>query len=159
MGNRGGSRVRRRPVAEELLLGEGRRWDHEDAFEVRASEWDRRSAEPWVRHALEQAPRAVIWTARVAQCDPLRMRLAPGSGPDHTVGWRIRTSRPDVVHLEAHSPLLRGAVVGRRAGPTRLVVSTCVSYDRPRLARAAWAVVAPVRRKVARYRLGCAAGA
>ena len=85
------------------------------------------------------------------------MQLAPGSGPDHIIGWRIRTSRPDVVHLEAQSPPLRGDIVGRRAKPTCLVVSTYVSYHRPRPARAVWAVVAPVHRRVARYLLARAA--
>ena len=143
-------------VAEELLLGEGR-WDYADAFEVGVSERDRRSAEQWVRYAFEQAPWAVRWTARIAQRDLLRLRLARGSG--HIVGWRIRTSRPDVIHLEAQSPLLHAAIVARKPEPTCLVVSTYVSYDRPWLARVVWSIVAPVHRQVARYLLGRAGAA
>ena len=145
--------LRRPVVAEELLPGQGR-WDYADAFEVRVRERDRRSAEQWARAALEQAPLPVRWTARTAQRDLLRMQLAPRSAPGHIVGWRIRTSRPDVIVLEAQSPLLRGAIVARRVEPTRLVVSTYIFYSRPRSARAVWAVVAPVHRKVVRYLLG-----
>lgn len=148
--------MRRRTVAQEPLCGQGR-WDYADAFEVQVGQRDRRSAEQWVRSALERAPWAVRCTVRVAQRGLLGMHLAPGPGPDHIIGWRIRASHPDVVHLQAHSPLLRAAIIGRRAGPTRLVVSTYVSYTRPRPARALWAVVAPVHRAVARYLLGRAA--
>lgn len=158
MSNQPGSRVRRLPLvaAEELLLGDGR-WDYADAFEVRVSERDRRTAEQWVRYAFEQAPWAVRWTARIAQRDLLRMQLGPDPDPHHVVGWQVRTSLPDVVHLEAQSPLLRGAIVARRTEPTRVVASTYLSYRRPQAARAVWAVVAPVHRKVARYLLARAA--
>ena len=151
-------RVRRRPaVAEEqLLLGEGR-WDYADAFEVPVSGRDRRTAEQWVRHTFEQVPSVVRWTARIAQRDLLRMQLGPDPDPQHIIGWRICTSLPDVVHLEVQSPLLRGAIVGRTTEPTRLVMSTYLFYRRPRTARAVWAVVAPVHRKVVRYLLGRAA--
>jgi hypothetical protein len=146
-------------VAEEPLIGRDR-YDYADAFEIRVLESDRRSAEQFARCALEEAPRPVRWTARVVQRHLLRLRLGPRSSPDHIFGWKILTTKPDVIHLEAVSPLLgRGVLVGRRPDPTRVVITTYVFYARPALARVAWKIAGPLHRWVAGYVLEHAAAA
>jgi hypothetical protein len=151
-------RARRVPVvAEEPLIGRDR-YDYADAFEIRVRESDRRSAEQFARCALEEAPWAVRWTVRVVQRHLLRLRLGPRSSPDHIFGWKILTAKPDVIHLEATSPLLgRGVLVGRRPDPSCVVITTYVFYTRPALARVAWKIAGPLHRWVAGYLLEHAA--
>jgi hypothetical protein len=151
-------RARRVPVAAQEPLIDNGRYDYADAFEIRMSERDTRSAEQFARCALEQAPWPVRWTVRTVQVHLLRLRLSRGSSPDHLFGWNILTSQPDVIHLEATSPLLgRGVIVGRRPDPTRTVVTTYVFYTRPTPARVAWRIAGPLHRWVARYLLEHAA--
>jgi hypothetical protein len=147
-------RARRVPVvAEEPLIG-GDRYDYADAFEIRVREPDKRSAEQFARFALEQAPWPVRWTVRIVQRHLLRLRLGPRSSPDHIFGWKILTNQPDVIHLEAVSPLLgRGVLVGRRPDPTCAVITSYVFYTRPAPARVAWKIAGPLHRWVARYLL------
>jgi hypothetical protein len=151
-------RPRRLPVvAEEPLIGSDR-YDYADAFEVRVHEPDARSAEQFARCALEQAPWPVRWTIRLAHRHLLRLRLGPHSSPDHVLGWKIVTSQPEVIHLEAESPLLgRGVLVGRRVGPTCVVVTTYVFYARPAPAHLVWKITGPLHRRVAPYLLERAA--
>ena len=151
-------RARRIPVvAEEPLIGSDR-YDYADAFEIRLPEPDACSAEQFARCALEQAPWPVRWTVRIAQRYLLRLRLGPHSSPDHVFGWKILTSEPDVIHLEAVSPLLgRGVLVGRKVDPTRVVITTYVFYTRPAPARVAWTIAGPLHRRVARHLLERAA--
>jgi hypothetical protein len=88
----------------------------------------------------------------------LRLRLGPRSSPDHIFGWKILTAKPDVIHLEATSPLLgRGVLVGRRPDPSCVVITTYVFYTRPALARVAWKIAGPLHRWVAGYLLEHAA--
>lgn len=150
-------RARRVPVAaDEPLIGSNRA-DYADAFEIRLLEADGRSAEQLARCALEQAPWQVRWVTGVAHRYLLRLRLGPGSSRDHLFGWKILTSQPDVVHLEARSPLLgRGVLVLRRADPTDAVITTYLFYARP-AARVVWTVVGPLHRRIAPYLLELAA--
>ena len=150
----GAGRTRRVPVAAELIGGA--QYDYADAFEIRVTEPDARSAEQWARIALEQAPSPVRWVMLTA-FRGLGLRLGPRSSPDHILGWRIVASQPDVIHLEAVSPLLRGVVVGRRVDPTCVVVTTFVFYKRPAVARVAWAVAGPMHRRIVPYLLAHAA--
>src|SRR5438132_634101 len=115
-------RARRVPVeVDELLVGRGR-YDYADAFEIRLHTPDAPSAEQFVRCALEQLPLPVRWTIRIVHRHALRLRLGPRSSPDHMLGWKILTAQPDVIHLEAVSPLLgRGVLVGRKVDPNRVV--------------------------------------
>ena len=83
----------------------------------------------------------------------LRFHLGPPVSPSHMFGWRIVTSTPDVIRLEADGPLIRGILVGRRdSGPTA-VLMTYVFYVRPIPARIIWALVGPLHRKAAPYLL------
>jgi hypothetical protein len=158
MRDQGAPRARRIPVvAEEPLIGSDR-YDYADAFEIRVREPDARSAEEFTRWALEQAPWSVRWTIRIVQRHLLRLRLGPLSSPDHLLGWKILTSQPDVLHLEAVSPLLgRGAIVARRVDPTCAVVTTYLFYRRPAPARVLWKIAGPLHRRVVPYLLERAA--
>ncbi len=99
MRDQGAPRALRVPVvAEEPLIGSDR-YDDADAFENRLREPDTRSAEQFARCALDQAPWPVRWTVRIVQRNLLRVRLGPRSSPDHVFGWKILTSRPDLIHL------------------------------------------------------------
>jgi hypothetical protein len=144
-------------VADEPLIG-GDRYDYADAFEIRVREPDARTAEQFARCALEQAPWPVRWTVWIAHRYLLRMRLGPRSSPDHILGWKILTSQPDVIHLEAVSPLLgRGVLVLRRVDPTCVVITTYVFYTRPGPARVVWRIAGPLHRRIAPYLLEHAA--
>jgi hypothetical protein len=150
MEDQGALRARRVPVAiEEPLLGNDR-YDYADAFEIRLLESDARSSEQFARCALEEAPLPVRWIVRMAHRHLLRLDLGPDSSPDHVVGWKIITSRPDLLHLEAVSPLLgRGVLLGRRVSPTRATITTYLFYARPTPARVLWTLAGPLHRKVA----------
>jgi hypothetical protein len=140
-------------LAEERFVGR-EPYGYADAFAIRLPEPDMRSAEEFTRCALEEAPWLVRQTVSIAHRYVLRLRLGPRSSPDHVFGWKICTSEPDVVHLEAVSPLLgRGAIVARRPDPTRAVVTTYVFFARPSVGRAVWAVTGPVHRRVVAYLL------
>jgi hypothetical protein len=144
------------PVHEPLIAGG--RYDYADAFEVQLDESDARSAEEFARCALEDAPslvRGVVWFAHRYL---LRLRLGPRSSPDHVFGWKIRTSEPDMLCLEAQSPLLgRGVIVGRRPDRARTVITTYVFFARPAVARVLWTIAGPLHRQVAVYLLEYAA--
>ena len=153
-------RARRVPVPDrEPLIGNDQ-YDYADAFEIRLRESDARSAEEFARYALEEAPWPVRGTVWFAHRYVLRLRLGPRASPHHRFGWKILTSQPDVIHLEAVSPLLgRGVIVGRRPDPTRAVITTYVFFRRPALGRAIWTVTGPLHRSVAVYLLEHAAAA
>lgn len=145
------------PVPVEEPFPGGGRYDYADAFEVRVAGSDSRTAEQWARSALEQAPWIVRRTVLLAHRYVLRFRLGPLSSPDHVLGWTVVTSRPEVVRLEAESPLVRGIIVGRRPDPTRVVLTTFVVHRRRRAARVVWTFLAPIHRRVARALLAHAA--
>jgi len=144
-------------IAGEPLIG-GDSYDYADAFEIRLRASDARSAEEFARCALEEAPWLVREMVRIAHRYLLRLRLGPRGAPDHLFGWKTLTSLPDVIHLEAVSPLLgRAAIVGRRPDSTRMVVTTYLFFTRPALGHAVWAVVGPLHRRIAVYLLEYAA--
>ena len=151
-------RAGRVPVPSgEPLIGSDP-YDYADAFEIRLRESDARSAEEFARCALEEPLWPVRGTVWIAHRYLLRLRLGPRSSPDHLFGWKILTSQPDVIHLEAVSPLLgRGVIVGRRPDPTRTVVTTYVFFTRPALGRVLWAVAGPLHRRLVAYLLEHAA--
>ena len=130
--------------------------DYVDAFEVRTPGRDDRTAEEWIRSGLEGAPRWMRWVIVVVHRRVLGFRLGPLDGPDHVLGWRIVTSRPDEVRLEASSGLLAGALVGRRVDASSTRLTTLLFFGRPS-ARRVWAVVGPLHRRIAPYLLARAA--
>jgi hypothetical protein len=152
-------RARRVPVVADRGLPGSDRYDYADAFEIRVREPDPRSAEEFARFALEHAPWLLRWTIWIAHRYLLRLRLGPRTSPDHLLGWNIVSSRPDRVHLEAASPLLRGVLVGRRVTSRCAVVTTYVFFRRPRFARALWKIAGPLHRRIAPYLMERAAAA
>ncbi|MEA2446432.1 MAG: hypothetical protein QOK47_69 [Actinomycetota bacterium] len=149
--------VRRRAVvSEEPFIG-SERYDYADAFEIRTHRPQRGSAEQFARTALEQAPWPVRLAIRIAHRYLLRFRLGPASSPDHVLGWRILTSEPDVVVLEADAPLLRAVIIARKVDPTFAVAATYVFFTRPGPARFIWKIIGPLHRIVAPYLLKNAA--
>ena len=151
MKHQGGPRARRVPVATNEPLVAGDRFDYADAFEIRVREPDARSAEHFVRAALEHAPGSVRRTIRSVHRYVLGLRPDPRSSPDHLLGWKIVTSEHDVFHLEAESAVLRGVLVLRRADPTCAVITTYLFYKRPATARALWRIIGPLHRRIAPY--------
>ena len=149
-------------VAPTAMAPDGsNQFDYADAFEIRPSAGDERSAEDWMRCGLEGAPLPLRWTILVAHRFVLGFDLAPHSAPGNIMGWRIVTSTPDLTHLQATSPLLRGDLVARRDGPELVTLSTYLSFRRPRSARIVWMLVGPLHRRIAPYLLerSAAAGA
>ena len=153
----GAPRARRVPVAAEEQLGGGDRHDYADAFEIRLREPDARTAEEFVRFALEEASRLVRWIIWIAHRYLIRFRLAPRLSKDHILGWESLRSEPDVVVLQAMSPFLRGVIVGRKVDPTRAVITTYVFYTRPAVCRVLLKIIGPVHRRIAPYLLERAA--
>lgn len=158
MGDPSAPRARRVPVVVEEALGATRRPDYADAFEIRAREPETRSPEQFARSALEQASPPLRSLIRSVHRHLLRFRLAPAASPDHVLGWTVVSSGPDVVHLEAQSPLLGcGMIIGRRVDATCVRVTTFLFYRRPWASRLVWAGAGPLHRRVAPYLLERAA--
>ena len=145
-------RARRVPVVVDESLVGSEPHDYADSFEIQASEPDTRSAEELTRFALEQAPPALAAMILVVHRHLLRFRLGPISSPNHILGWNLVRREPDVVVLEAISPLLRGLIVARKVDPRRVVVTTYVFCTR-RPGRLLMTIVAPHHLRVASYLL------
>ncbi len=132
-------------------------YDYADAFEAPLDSADTRSAEELVRDGIERVPRWLGALVLVAHRHVLRLQLAPGRSPNHLLGWEILAAEPDNITLRAAGPLVHGVLVARRVPPSTAVLETFVGYRQPVVARAVWAVVAPIHRAVAPYLLGRAA--
>jgi len=133
-------------------------FDYVDGFEVKVARPDERSMESLARAALEDVPLALRGVILVAHRVVLRFHLGSLASADHVLGWRIVTSAPDHVVLEADGPLLRGVMVGRQTGPQVTVLRTFVLFRRP-AARYVWSVVGVLHRRIAPYLLKRAAAA
>jgi hypothetical protein len=138
-------------VAPDLLAGRAS-YDYADAFEIELPEGETRSPEQLFRAALDNASWVQRWVPTVHR-HVLRIRLGPMSSPDHILGWRIVSSDADVLHLEAVGPLIRGVIVGRRTPTSTGVFTTFVFYVKRTPARAVWAIVGPLHRRIALYLL------
>jgi hypothetical protein len=85
----------------------------------------------------------------------LGLQLGPRPSPDHILGWRIASRKPEEVRLELHSALMN-AQLTLQLSNSMAVWSTNVSYTKP-LARPLWAVVGVIHRQMVPYLLGRAA--
>ncbi len=130
--------------------------DYEDAFEVTRNPTDRRSAEQWARDGFERLPVTARQSLLLVHRWILGFRLGPWASPDHVLGWRIVTSEPELLHLEARSTLLSGHMVWR-LHHERLVMTTSLQYKKRRMARAVWAVLGNIHRGGAPHLLELAA--
>jgi hypothetical protein len=149
-----------RPRAHRVVVAEtppftGAAPDYADAFAVTRSPTDQRSAEQWARDGFERLPRALRRPGLFVHRRVLGFHLGPWSSPEHIFGWRIVTSRPDFLHLEARSSLLRGHMVWR-LHHERLVMTTFLRYEMHRTASVVWAVLGNFHRR-APYLLALAA--
>jgi hypothetical protein len=88
----------------------------------------------------------------------LGFRLGPWASPDHIFGWKIATSEPELLHLEARSKLLSGHMVWR-LHDTRLVMTTFLRYEMQRTGSVVWAALGNVHRGGAPHLLALAATA
>jgi hypothetical protein len=137
--------ARRVAVREQIVA----KPDYTDAFELRVSQPDDRSAEQWLRAGLEGSPTPVRRLILVVHRHVLRLRLGPVTAGDHVLGWRIASRAADVVRLEASGSLADAVIVGRRLDATGVQLTTALSYRRPALARGVWAVIGPLHRRIA----------
>lgn len=124
------------------------RVDYADSFAVRTPV--SHTAEHWARLGLEGAPRA-LRAGVVCAHQALGLRLARRGSPDHVLGWEIRENDPEQLVLGVEGRILTPRIVVATP-PGRAVIATLIRFDRVG-ARAAWALVAPVHRAVARYLL------
>lgn len=62
---------------------------------------------------------------------------------------RIVEFGPEVLHLEASVPPMRVIMVGRKVEPTRRMLTTVLHFERPVLARLAWAIIGIGHRRTA----------
>jgi hypothetical protein len=150
-----GERARRVAVTEPLLADA--RPDYADAFEIELTHGDARTAEQYVRAGLEQAPAILRRIILTAHRRVLLLRLGPLDRPDRVLGWPITTASPDVVRLDASSPLVDAVIVGRRTAAGQLLLTTSLRFVRPVVMRVLWTGVGPLHRRIAPYLLRRAA--
>ena len=134
--------VRRVAVTDPIAVAQ--RYDYADTFEVQLPKSDVYSPEVWVRGGLAATPAIV---ARIVGLLGLRPASAPA--PDRLSVFRIVSSDPELIHLEASVPMLHVALLGRNSGPASRTLTTVLQYKRPLLARLAWAVIGIAHRRVA----------
>ena len=87
-------------------------FDYADAFEVPMSEADARSAQELVRAGLKRVPRWLGMVVLVAHRHVLRLELAPGSSPNHVLGWEILTAEHDNITAARNRPAPAGVARG-----------------------------------------------
>ena len=140
--------TRQREAAEEPLALELGPYYYADSYEITLSAPDDHTMEEWARCSIEEAPLAVRETIANAWRHVLRFQLGPTPSPDNVLGFPIVSSEPNLIHLEARSPLMRGVIVGRRIEPTRIQLTTLLFYERPGPARLVWVTVGPLHRRL-----------
>ena len=142
---------RQSPENEPLLAGLGR-YDYADSFEIRLDAPDAHTAEEWARCSLEEAPAPTRITVENAWRHALRFQLEDPSEDGNVLGMPIVESTPDLIRLEAQSPLLRAMIIGR-CEPTRVAITTILFYKQPVAMRPIWAAVGPAHRRIASHLL------
>jgi hypothetical protein len=88
----------------------------------------------------------------------LGFSLGPWSSPGHIFGWKVASSQPEVLHLEAKGSVMDGHMIWRLS-ESRLVMTTFVKYKKPRLAAAIWSFAGNIHRAGVPGLLKCAAKA
>jgi hypothetical protein len=151
---RAAAKARRAPVPTDVAALELlERVDYADAFEIRAP--DTRSPGEWTRFLLDTAPPTLLAFARAVQ-KLLGFRLT-GVDSQHPLGWTILREDRQVFVLAAEGPAGSARLVGSTRND-QLCVTTMLRIDSKR-SRAAWSIVAPIHRAVARYLLDRSANA
>jgi Protein of unknown function (DUF2867) len=122
------------------------RVDYEDAFVVDVGTPQVRTGEQWARAIVEGAPssvRARLWMGWSA----LGLKLASPRSDGHVLGWEVRRSTADVALLGAGSRIGMHAELLVKREPQALLFATFVQKQTP-LARAVWAAIEPLHRRV-----------
>ena len=135
-----------RPVQVQDPVATGRRYDYADAFVVDLPASAGSPPSTWLGTGLSRVPPVVGWVAA-------RLGFSSTTPADPLDGWEVRSSGPDAVHLVVDLPLLHVDLIGRNPSPTRRMLSTLVTFRRPRLARLVWIVVGPAHRRTVRWLL------
>lgn len=119
--------------------------DYADSFAVRRSGSDPRSAEQWARDGFERLPSSSRRFGLLAHRWLLGFHLGPFTSVNHIFGWRIVTSRPELLHLQAQGPRLTGHMLWQ-VEDERLVMTTFVQYENRFVGPAIWAIVGIIHR-------------
>jgi hypothetical protein len=152
------ARERAHPVALTEAPPHGVSPDYADAFAVARRAEDRRSAERWARDGFGEIPAFTRQGGLLAHGLLLGFRLGPWDSPDHVFGWRIVTSEPELLHVEAHGPWLSGHMIWR-LHDARLTMSTFIHHEMPGVGALVWTTLGGVHRASAPYLLRLAATA
>jgi|SRR5947209_273857 len=129
------------------------RIDYEDAFVIGMPPGQAVPATDWAKAALEGATSRLgreLWSA-LATIGVLP-RAQPARSERVIVGWAVRRATPEVAVLAADAPLGLCAELLFETRQRIIRWSTFVQLDTAP-ARAAWAVLAPVHRRVVTYLL------
>jgi hypothetical protein len=151
-----GERAHRVAVTEAPPAGASP--DYGDAFAVGRRAGDGRSAERWARDGFGRLPRVTREGGLLAHRGPLGFSLGPWDSPDHVFGWRIASSEPELLHLEARGRWLSGHMLWRLED-ARLTMTTFVRYEMPRTGRAVWTTLGGLHRGSTPHLLRLAASA
>jgi hypothetical protein len=138
------TRGRPTPVTEHPPFADTRP-DYADAFEIGRSKSDKRSAEKWARDGFAKLRLSSRRSGMFAHRHLLGFRLGPWTSPDHIFGWRIVTSQPNVLHLEARGDLMDGHMIWR-VEDERVVMTTFVRYKKRQMAALVWRIAGPIHR-------------
>jgi hypothetical protein len=120
--------------------------DYEISFELSIGPADVRTAEGWARACFERASRPVRWFLVGGWRFGLGLKLGPRPSTSHVLGWRIETSSPEVVILEARSRLMTAHNL-LEVHDDRVVVTTFVRYEK-RAARWLWLAASQLHRLI-----------
>jgi hypothetical protein len=127
------------------------RVDYEDGFLVETGSVQDRTGEEWARAVVEDVPAKMRRSLRWGWL-ALGLRLGSTRSDRLVLGWEVRRSDPDFALLGASGRLgLEGEVLFARE-QRALLFATFVQLEN-RIARAAWARVAPQHRRVVRHLL------
>jgi hypothetical protein len=119
--------------------------DYADAFEVCKTPSDQRRAEQWARDGFGGLSPASRWSGMLAHRYLLGFSLGPWSSPSHIFGWRIASSQPEMLHLEAKGSVMEAHMIWRLS-KSGLTMTTFVKYKKPDLAAAIWSFAGNIHR-------------
>jgi hypothetical protein len=122
------------------------RIDYEDAFLVETRPAQDRSAEHWARAILEDAPLIMQATLRWGW-SAIGFKLGSAQAERHVFGWELRRGAQDYVLLGADSRIGMPAELLLRRQQRTIVVATFAELQNV-IARALWAAVEPLHRRV-----------
>lgn len=130
--------------------------DYCDSFAIGRADSDPRSAEDWFRAAFEGSPTVFRHGLPVLWRSILGLRMGPRPSPDHVLGWRRVSTRPELAVYGTQSALAEANLV-MRLEPNRAVLSTFVHYLKPGIVGSIFVVAGPIHRAIIPFLLDRAA--